>query len=90
VHDAVGRALCEAMVAWRSGDYGRAADLLAPVRGKLAAVGGSHAQRDLFVLILLDSALKSGRKTLARPVLAERARLRPRGTLPARLTAIRE
>jgi hypothetical protein len=53
-------------------------------------LGGSHAQRDLFVLILLDCALRAGRKSLAQSVVAERARLRPRGRLPARLTAVKE
>lgn len=90
LHAQFGRALCEGMVAWRSRDYGRAADLLAPVRGKLAAIGGSHAQRDLFTLILADSALASGKKSLAQSVLAERSAQRPGGALPARLTAVKE
>jgi len=85
VHDSVGRALCEAMVAWRAGDHARVVARLAPVRGELRRVGGSHAQRDLFVLLLLDSALQSGERPLARTLLAERASLRPAGNLPARL-----
>ena len=87
VHAAAGRALCDGVVAWRSRNYARAADLLAPVRKDLWRVGGSHAQRDLFVLILLDSAVKTGNKALARTVLAERTALKPGGRLPPRLAA---
>jgi len=90
VHSSVGRAVCDGAVAWRAADYGRAAGLLAPVRGAFRRLGGSHAQRDLFVLMLLDSALKSGDRALARAVLAERAEMRPGGRLPPQLTAIKE
>jgi tetratricopeptide (TPR) repeat protein len=90
VHSAVGRAVCEGVVAWRGKDYTRAAELLAPVRKDLWKLGGSHAQRDLFILILLGSSLKSGNKTLASAVLAERAALRPGGKLPPQLTSIKE
>src|SRR5262249_34051552 len=42
----VGLAVCEAAAAHRSGDYGRAVDLLLPARGRWARLGGSRAQRD--------------------------------------------
>ena len=87
VHAAVGRAVCEGAIAWRGKDYARAAESLAPVCKDLRKLGGSHAQRDLFVLILLGSALKTGNKALAKAVLAERAALRPGGRLPPQLTA---
>jgi tetratricopeptide (TPR) repeat protein len=90
VHGAVGRAVCEAAVAWRAKDYARVVEHLAPVRQELHRIGGSHAQRDLFTLILLDSALKSGERGLAKTLRAERAALRPNGALPPQLTAIKE
>ena len=90
VHAAVGRAVCEGVVAWRGKDHVRAAQLLAPVRKDLWKLGGSHAQRDVFTLILLDSALKSGDKGLAKAVLSDRAVLKPGGRLPPQLTAIKE
>jgi len=90
VHASLGRAVCEAVVAWRAGEHARAAALLGPVRKDLRKLGGSHAQRDLFVLILLDSALKSGNRSLAKAVLAERAASRPGAGLPPQLTAIKE
>ena len=90
VHATVGHALCDGVVAWRGRDYARAAELLAPVRKDLWRIGGSHAQRDLFILILLGSALKTGNKALTRTVLSERLALRPGGRLPPQLTPIKE
>src|SRR5262249_48624171 len=44
LHADFGRALCEAMVAWRAKDHARVVERLAPVRKSLRQVGGSHAQ----------------------------------------------
>jgi hypothetical protein len=85
IHTAVGRALCEAAVAWRAKDPARVVERLAPVRGELWRIGGSHAQRDLFLLLLLDAAIKTRDRGLAQSLRAERAVLRPNGSLPARL-----
>ena len=85
VHGTVGRAVCEGVVAWRLKDYARTANLLAPARKELWRIGGSHAQRDLFVLLLLDSAIRSGNAALAASVREERAVQRPNGRLPAQL-----
>jgi hypothetical protein len=90
VHGAVGRAVCEGVIAWRSQDYARAAALLGAARKDFWKLGGSHAQRDLFVLILLASALKSGNKSLASAVRAERAAQRPGGRLPGQLTSVKD
>ena len=87
IHADFGRALCEAMVAWRGKDHARVVKNLAPVRARLKAIGGSHAQRDLFTLILLDSAIRSKDETLAKAIRAERSKRRPAGKLPARLAA---
>jgi tetratricopeptide (TPR) repeat protein len=90
VHAAVGRAACEAAVAWRRKDHARVVAQLAPVRRDLHRIGGSHAQRDLFTLVLMDAALKSGNRELLKTLRAERAALRPHGTLPPQLTAVKE
>lgn len=74
VNAAVGRALCEAAVAWRSRDHARVMQLLEPVLGELWRIGGSHAQRDLFTLLLVDSAQRSGKAALARDLLGSRNR----------------
>jgi tetratricopeptide (TPR) repeat protein len=59
----------EAAIAHRKGEHQRVLDILMPARQMLWAMGGSHAQRDLFFLLLADSALKLGRRDLLRIVL---------------------
>lgn len=61
----------EAAIAHRKGEYQRAIDLLMPARHFLWQMGGSHAQRDLFFLILADCLQKLGRKDLLQIVLAD-------------------
>ena len=72
-----GRALCEGLVAYRAGDWTTTVERLAPLRGRLARIGGSHAQRDLFTQILVDAAARAGRLPLACAILSECAAARP-------------
>jgi hypothetical protein len=51
------------------------ADLL-PIRRSFARFGGSHAQRDVLARTLLESALQTDRRDLARALIAERLSLR--------------
>lgn len=48
----VGLPICEAIVAWRSGDLEGAKRMLDPHRDHVIRIGGSHTQRDLFTQIL--------------------------------------
>ncbi len=89
VHGLVGSAACDAAAAWRNKDHARVLERLAPVRKELWRIGGSHAQRDLFTLLLLDSACATNDKSLAQALLAERAAQRPAGRLPPRLTMVK-
>ncbi len=73
----VGRAVVEAIAAFAAGDFGRAADLLLPVRYDIWRMGGSHAQRDLFAQTLIAAAMAAERWPLARALLAERVALKP-------------
>ncbi len=59
----------ESAVAHRRGDHQQVVDLLMPVRHQLWQMGGSHAQRDLFFLLLADSAKALGRGDLLTIVL---------------------
>jgi hypothetical protein len=77
VSAAVGIALGEAIVAFRSQRYDACVDALAPVRRELHRLGGSHAQRDLFSQMLIEAALRAQRSAYARALLAERLALRP-------------
>lgn len=74
---AVGLDLARAMAAYKEGAYGRTVDLLAPVMKDMIRVGGSHAQRDLFTMVLLDAALRAGRVDLARALADERLSRKP-------------
>jgi tetratricopeptide (TPR) repeat protein len=74
----VGLPLCEALVAYRSGSYAQVVDLLQPIRYSFVTLGGSHAQRDLFVETLINAALKSEQFALARSLLSERTALKAR------------
>ena len=62
----VGFPVCEAVLAHRRGDYGRAVLCMAPVLERLHELGGSHAQRDVLHQLYFDACLKSQRSAEAR------------------------
>jgi hypothetical protein len=59
-----GIAVCEAVLAHRKGEHQRVLEVLSPVRHDLYLIGGSHAQRDVFYQLLIDSAHRLGRADL--------------------------
>ena len=61
----------EAAVAHRRGEHQRVIDILMPARRNLWQMGGSHAQRDLFIQLLVDSAVKLGRRDILSLLLYE-------------------
>lgn len=69
----VGHPACRALFAFGEERYGDAVELLRPIRSIAARFGGSHAQRDVLDLTLIESALRSGDATLARALADERA-----------------
>lgn len=84
----VGRPLCQAYFAFVDADYGRAIELLRTVRNKSARFGGSHAQRDVVDLTLIEAARRAGDPALAKALEAERAHALPDvGGLARRLAA---
>jgi Flp pilus assembly protein TadD len=70
---------CEGLYAYARGDYTEAWRHLAPSVPRMAEAGGSHAQRDLFQQILLDTAVKGGRLTAAQQMLELRRMADPNG-----------
>ncbi|MHB8721446.1 MAG: tetratricopeptide repeat protein [Steroidobacteraceae bacterium] len=70
---------CEGLHAYARGDFGAAWHHLAPSVPRMAQAGGSHAQRDLFAQILLDTAVKSGRAAIAQQMLELRRAADPNG-----------
>ncbi len=67
----VGAPVTEAVSAHRRGEYDRVVDLMWPVRRDLHQIGGSHAQRDVFFQVLVDAAMRAGRKTETRILLQD-------------------
>ena len=65
------------LMAHALGDFGRAATLLAQALPKLAGIGGSHAQRDLFDQIYLDALMRSGQWGAAQQIVQQRLRGHP-------------
>ena len=61
----------EAAIAHRKGEHQRVMDILMPVRRNLWHMGGSHAQRDLFFQLLVDSARKLQRRDILALLLDE-------------------
>ena len=74
----VGVTLAEAIVSFHEGRFDAAFEHLLPARYDVIAIGGSHAQRDLFALVLTEAALQGKRATDARALLAERIGLKPK------------
>jgi len=77
----VGHAAALAMQAFGHGRYADCIDLLRPIRSTAARFGGSHAQRDLIDLTLIEAANRAGNPPLAAALTAERAALRPASPL---------
>jgi len=83
----VGHPLTLAIKAFGEARYDETVRLIRPVREIAHRFGGSHAQRDLLDLTLIEAALRSGQQTLAAALCAERLAMRPRSTLTRQLVA---
>lgn len=90
----VGLPVAEALIAFDRGDHDKTIARLMPVRQICHRFGGSHAQRDVFTLTLIEAALRGGRANLADALLAERAALKAMnpalGTMMRRARTLRE
>lgn len=73
----VGHPLTLAIKAFGDGDYARTVELLRPIRSIAYRFGGSHAQRDVIDLTLIEAAFRAGETHLAAALSAERAVARP-------------
>lgn len=73
----VGGAATRAIAAFGDGDYARTVELLRPVRHVSHRFGGSHAQRDVIDLTLIEAARRDGQRALADALGAERRLARP-------------
>ena len=81
----VGAPLLASLLALHDGEHARAVRGLRQVRPIAHRFGGSHAQRDLIDLSLLEAAIRSGDHALAAALAAERAARQPTRGSTARL-----
>ncbi len=68
----VGAEMAGALVAFHQERFGEAAETLMRLRPNVQRIGGSHAQRDVFEQITLESVLRSGQLKQAETLLSER------------------
>ena len=80
----VGLPLARALYAFGRGEYDKAIGWLRPVRNIAARFGGSHAQRDLIDLTLIEAAHRDGQQSLVRALAGERMALKPASPLNRR------
>ncbi len=83
----VGLPLARAVAAFAAGRYGDTIALLQPIRTIANRFGGSHAQRDLIHLTLVEASLRARQNRLARALIAERTQLKPSSPFNWQLTA---
>ena len=79
----VGHPLTLAIKAFGEGSYAEAIRLIRPIRSIAHRFGGSHAQRDVVDLTLIEAALRAGDGALAKALTAERSTARPDSPLSA-------
>lgn len=72
-----GRAATRAIQAFGEGNYAETIRLLRPIRNTAHRFGGSHAQRDVLDLTLIEAAFRSGETRLAAALTAERLAAKP-------------
>jgi tetratricopeptide (TPR) repeat protein len=77
--------LVEGAIAYCEGRFEAAAEKVAQVRDGAHRFGGSHAQRDLLTLTLIDAASRAGLAELARHYAHERLVHKPNGAWGRRL-----
>lgn len=83
----VGHPLTLAIKAFGQGRYDECVRLIRPVRDIAQRFGGSHAQRDLLDLTLIEAALRAGQHHLAAALCAERLPMRGHSPLTRLLLA---
>lgn len=85
VTEVIGLPLVRAMLDYASGSFSECAQALVALRDTAQQFGGSHAQRDLITLTLMDAAARSGDRSLAAHYLNEREVMKPASALSTRL-----
>jgi hypothetical protein len=77
----IGHPVAKAIQAFGNQNYDETIRLLRPVRHIAHRFGGSHAQRDVLDLTLIEAAMRANRYTLAAALASERAAVKPTSPL---------
>jgi hypothetical protein len=83
----VGLPLAQALLAFGTERYSDVINLIAPMRTIAHRFGGSHAQRDVVHLTMMEAVMRSGNARLSRALAAERTQLKPASPFNWQLTA---
>ncbi|MEQ8664103.1 MAG: GNAT family N-acetyltransferase [Rhodospirillales bacterium] len=83
----IGLPVCRAFMAFGQGRYDDAVRLLRPVRVIANRFGGSHAQRDVLDITMLESAIRAGDIPRAAAFSAERLARKPESPLARQFAA---
>jgi tetratricopeptide (TPR) repeat protein len=83
----VGLPLAEGLIAFGRGRHADAIASIEPMRDHANRFGGSHAQRDLLTLTLIEAAIRNGDRARARHYIAERLVHKPESKWGPRLLA---
>jgi hypothetical protein len=81
----VGLPLVEGVAAFAGGRFADAIAAIEPMRDQAHRFGGSHAQRDLITLTLVEAAIRCGDRSRARHYIAERLVHKPKNKWAERL-----
>ena len=73
----VGYPVALALKAFGEGDYAECVNLLRPLAPVAHRFGGSHAQRDILDLTLIEAALRDGQHSLGAALIEQRSAVRP-------------
>jgi tetratricopeptide (TPR) repeat protein len=73
----LGVPMAKAIAAYADENWQEAHALMDPLIPKLKSIGGSHAQRDLFVQSWIETLLRTGQRSAAVEVLEKRQSVRP-------------
>lgn len=62
----------ESIIAYAEKNYSRVVEIMSSARYRMVPLGGSWAQRDVWLRMLIDAAIQDGQHAYARALLAER------------------
>ena len=86
----VGLPLAQALLSFQGGHYADTVQRLRPLRYIASRFGGSHAQRDLLDLTLIEAAKRDGDLSLVQALSAERLFAKPASPIAQRYRMLAE